>query len=263
MTSRRAVFAAALFAAAAGLPGCSTLTAPAAGRPHDSTEPRQSWAQVLLRFVDEQGRVDFAALAREPADLDRYVAWVNAVGPASHPELFASPAQVLAYHLNAYNALAMHAVIDEGIPPTLAGWRKLSFFVLKRLQVAGRSVSLYGYENDVIRPLKEPRVHFALNCMSVGCPRLPREPFDAARLDAQLERETRLFFSETRNLRVIEAERKVVLSEILSFYAEDFLAAAPSLVAYVNRYRSPAMPADYQVVFTPYDWTVNRQPVPA
>ena len=75
-----------------------------------------------------------------------------------------------------------------------------------------------------------------------------------------LERETRFFFAEPRNLQVDSALKVVRMSEILSFYPEDFLAKAPSLVAYVNRYRDAPMPADYRVEFIPYDWTINRQP---
>ncbi|MGH3849573.1 MAG: DUF547 domain-containing protein, partial [Pseudonocardiaceae bacterium] len=112
----------------------------------------------------------------------------------------------------------------------------------------------------VIRRLGEERVHFALNCMAVSCPRLPRMPFHAATLDAELAREARQFFAEPRNVEVDTAGRTVRLSEILSFYPEDFLAKAPSLIAYANRYRATPIPADYRVAFIPYDWTVNRQP---
>lgn len=245
--------------AAALLPACATLTATAPAATA-GPEPRERWQRVLTDFVDDQGRVDFDRLASQRADLDAYVAWVNHNGPDNRPALFASPADVLAYHLNAYNALAMHAILDDGIPATLAGLTKVRFFYFKRVQVAGRSISLYAYENDVIRALKEPRVHFALNCMSVGCPRLPREPFDGRRLDAQLDREARFFFNEPRNLRVDDAARTLQVSEILSFYTADFLAAAPTLAAYINRYRSASVPADYAVQFIAYDWTVNRQP---
>jgi hypothetical protein len=225
-----------------------------------AAEPTDAWARVLARFVDEQGRVDFDGLARDRGDLDRFVAWVYAVGPDNAPERFPTRAHVLAYHVNAYNALAMYNVLEAGIPASLAGARKVTFFALRRLQVGGEPRTLYGYENEVIRPLGDERVHFALNCMVVGCPRLPRAPFHAADLDAVLERETRRFFAEPRNVVVDPATRVVRLSELLGFYPEDFLARAPTLVAYVNRYREPPIPGDYRVEFIPYDWTINRQP---
>ena len=226
----------------------------------DRAPPYDAWARVLQRSVDDRGRVDFHALARERADLDRFVAWIYDNGPGNRPELFAARAQVLAFHINAYNALAMHKVIETGIPETLAGLRKISFFALGKVQVGGVAVSLYDYENLVIRPLGDARVHFALNCMSVGCPRLPREVFRPETLDRQLDREARLFFDDERHARFDPARGVLHLSQIIEFYPEDFLAAAPSLLAYVNRYRTVAVPAHARIEFIPYDWTVNRAP---
>ena len=154
----------------------------------------------------------------------------------------------------------MHKVIASGIPETLAGWRKIGFFALGKVRVGGVAVSLYDYENQVIRPLGDARVHFALNCMSVGCPRLPREVFRPETLDRQLDREARLFFDDWRHVQIDTARGVLRLSQILEFYPEDFLATAPSLPAYVNRYRSVRVPEHLNVEFIPYDWTVNRVP---
>ena len=235
-------------------------------RPRVETEaqrpPEDAWARVLAQRVDEQGRVDFAALAKDRGDLDRYVAWIYAHSPASDPALYPTPAHVLAYHLNAYNALAMYNILEAGIPESLSGLKKVRFFYLRTVKVGGESMTLYAYENDVIRKIGDPRVHFALNCMSRGCPALPRTPFTAAGLDAQLDHEARRFFGEDRNARADDAARTVYLSEILKFYTGDFLAHAPSLTVFANRYRTSALPVDYAVEFTSYDWTVNAQPTP-
>jgi hypothetical protein len=242
------------------LQGCATTVSRVSFDDPSRPEPRAAWQQVLERFVDAEGRVAFSKLAQDRALLDEYVGWVNAVAPSNQPARFASRESALAYHLNAYNALAMHAVVERGIPQTFAGARKVQFFYLNKVQVGGAPISLYAYENDVIRALKEPRIHFALNCMSVGCPVLPREPFDAASLEAQLRRETERFVNDPRHVRVDDAARTVHISEIFSFFTSDFLAAAPTLVDYVNRYRTSPVPREYAVRFIPYDWTVNRQP---
>lgn len=246
-----------LVAVAAGWAG-ATRSAPPSTPP--GPPPIEAWSRVLERFVDDQGRVDFAALARDRADLDRFVAYVGEIAPGNAPELFPSAPHVLAFHINAYNALAMHKVIERGIPTTLAGFAKIGFFYFGKVTVGGEAISLYDYENRVIRTLGEPRIHFALNCMSVGCPRLPREPFEAVRLDGQLDRETRRFLGELRNVAVDDAARVVRLSEMFDFYTADFLAVAPSLTAYVNRFRTPVLPLDYAIEFMDYDWTINRQP---
>jgi len=143
--------------------------------------------------------------------------------------------------------------------PTRIGVRKFTFFYLRTFTVGGRSISLYNFENDVIRPLGEQRVHFALNCMVVSCPRLPRTAFSANMLDRQLDAAARAFIGEDRNVRADAAKREIWLSAIFDFYTKDFLAHAPSLVAYVNRYRVGKLPPDLTVRFLDYDWTVNER----
>jgi hypothetical protein len=90
------------------------------------------------------------------------------------------------------------------------------------------------WKNKVIRPLGDPRIHTALNCMARGCPRLPREPFQADMLDAELNATTQFFFNEERNVQVDPARKAVRFNQILEFYTEDFLKKAPSLIAYAN-----------------------------
>lgn len=240
--------------------GCAAVPRPNFTEPIASDPPYAAWQRVLERHVDDQGRVNFAAVARQRADLDQFVAWVYDNGPNNRPEKFPTKNHILAFHLNAYNALSMHKVIEKEIPQSLAGLRKIGFFFFGNVQVGGESMSLYAYEKDIIRPLGDPRVHVALNCMSVGCPRLPREPFLPERLEEQLEREAKLFFNEARNVQVDDANRTAKYSEILDFYTADFLLKAPSLTAYVNRYRNRPVPENYSVGFVPYDWTINRQP---
>ena len=243
------------------LSGCaSVVRSPGIEAPTGSAAAA-SWARVLAAHVDDQGRVDFTAIARDRTDLDRFVAWIYAVGPNNQPQLFAGRAEVLAYHLNAYNALAMYNVIEAGMPQALSAFsERYDFFYARKLRVGGEEMSLYDYENRVIRVLGEERVHFALNCMAASCPRLPREPFQAAQLEQRLARETRRFFGEARNFSVDDAAKTVRLSEILKFYPDDFLAKAPSLKQYAARHAGRAVPDDFSVNFIPYDWTVNRQP---
>lgn len=214
------------------------------------------WARVLKVFVNDRGEVDFRGLAGNPSDIKAFVDYIAQVSPDSNPALFPTRESRLAYHINAYNSLSMYNVIDSAIPRSLSGLTKLRFFVLKRFSIGGRAMSLYTYENDVIRPVGDERVHFALNCMSRGCPRLPRVPFTAGELDAQLDREARRFFAESRNLQVVPETKTVRLSEILELYRDDFLRRSPSLIAYVNRYAREKIPEDYKVEFIDYDWTV-------
>src|SRR5713226_8718243 len=98
--------------------------------------------------------------------------------------------------------------------------QKFTFFYLRTFTIGGRSVSLYSFENDVIRPLGEERLHFALNCMVVSCSMLPRTAFMANQLDRQLRVAVHEFVNEPRNVRVDAAEDTVWLSAIFQLYAK-------------------------------------------
>lgn len=135
--------------------------------------------------------------------------------------------------------------------------KKFTFFYRRIFTIGDKSISLYNFENDVIRPLGEERVHFALNCMAVSCPRLPRTAFGAETLDRQVDTETRKFLAEPRNVRIDPIKRELWLAAIFEFYTKDFLAHAPTLVDYVNRFRAEKIPSDYKVRYLEYDWTVN------
>jgi len=222
-----------------------------------------SWTQTLEQFVDDQGRTDFRALAENADDLTHFVRFIESASPASNPELFTTQDEVLAYHLNAYNALAMYGVISENIPADFDSFfKRLRFFKFRSVVIGGQKTSLQDYENDVIRLFGEPRVHFALNCMVRDCPRLPMQPFKAETLEQQLESAAQEFFNKDKHIRVDANKRILYVSKILDFYTEDFVSSGEDkeLLNYVNRYASMKVPKGYKVKFIDYDWTINQQP---
>ena len=251
-----------LFLCVLGVASCSTLVeVPPVPRAVAEIDPQVAWAEVLAKYVDEKGRVDFVGVSENPGKLLAYVNWVKRNGPNTTPDAFPTKWHKLGYYLNSYNALSMYNIIDSEIPESLGGLSKVKFFYFKKFVIDGQEMSLYAYENDVIRKMGEERVHFALNCMSAGCPRLPRKPFSMdPTLGAELATEATRFFNESRNVRVDHKEQEVHLSEILDFFTEDFLAKSPSLIHYANKYAKEKLPTQYDVEFIPYDWTVNIQP---
>jgi hypothetical protein len=234
---------------------CATRV-PLPDAPPATTDPKAAWARTLAEHVDERGKIDFVGVAAEPKDLETWVGYVARVSPRSHPALFPTPHDRLAYYIDAYNALAMYGVIRSGAIPK----QKIRFFLLRRYLVGNEEMSLYALENDVIRPLGEARVHFALNCMAKSCPRLPREPWDAARLEEQLQAAAVEYFNTPYDVQIDDAARRVHVSELMEFYEEDFLKEAPSLIDYVNQFRKQPIPIDYSVEFIPFNWKLNKQP---
>lgn len=234
--------------------GSTGTAAPAA----DAAAVEKGWANVLSKYVDESGKIDFVGVSKDRAELDAYVAWIGRVSPANTPAAFPTKDARLAYYINAYNALALYNVLESGMPKDLNAV-KVRFFYRNKLGIGGEKMSLYDLENKIIRPIGDPRVHFALNCMVRGCPRLPREPFRADQLDLELQATAQYFLNEPRNVDVQADKQTVRFSQILQFYTEDFLKKSPGLIAYANQYRESKIPEGYKVDFIPYDWILNQK----
>ena len=225
-------------------------------------EQLPKWGNVLSEFVDTQGRIDFASLSDNSADLEAFVAAIAEVSPSSNPELFNDKNKVLAYHINAYNALAMWGVLDRRIPENFSTLiKRASFFKFRKVVIGGKKTDLYTYENKVIRPLGEARMHFALNCMVKDCPRLPQKPFYADDLEQNLQVAAGEFFNKEKHTQVDDVKKLLLLSGIMKFYTKDYVSSGKKqdLLAYVNKFRKDKIPDDYKVKFLKYDWTINKQ----
>jgi hypothetical protein len=256
-------------AKATAKPIASTTTLPAE---KPAAFPHEIWDRVLKAYVNDTGKVDYTGLSKNQADLQLYVAYVNAYSPEKTPELFPTPQDKEAYYLNAYNASVFMNVLDKfsTIQETKNIYKIVKPFFYESVFVyGGKRDNLYDLENKTIRPtFKDPRVHFALNCASESCPRLPNEAFTGAQLDAQLDREAKEFCSDARNVKVDGTT--LYLSEIFKFYTTDFVdyekanggktsSEAAALTSYINRYREQKLPDNLTVKFIPYNWTPNDQ----
>lgn len=253
----------------------STLASPAVAAPplpELKAIDHGAWTQLLQRFVDERGRVDYRALAKDRAELDRYVAIVEAVGPANRPDLFPSRDHELAFYLNAYNALTWKGVVERG-PEEESVWKGAisgyNFFKGMKILVAGEKTNLSDFENDVIRArYQDPRVHAALNCASIGCPTLQREAFVAEKLGAQLDAAVRQWVADPYHVALEAGSKKLRVNKIFDWFTDDFLGyekrqgvQQPSLVGWINRYRAAdqQLPTDVKLEINDYDKRINKQ----
>ena len=221
--------------------------------------PQRAYANVLKDHVTNDGYVNFDDLRDRPAELHEYVRYIARTSSTSDPQLYGNPSSRLAYYINAYNALCMYNVLYSGALPK----NKVRFFISQKFKIDDEYMSLYSFENDIIRQLGDPRIHFALNCMSRSCPRLVNTPFRAEVLDTQLNNAAVEFFNDSRHAKVDHPTQTVHYSKILKWFKKDFLAVSPSLTQYANRYRQDKIPEDYKVKFFKYDWSLidsKKQP---
>ncbi|MDA0273515.1 MAG: DUF547 domain-containing protein [Proteobacteria bacterium] len=234
-----------------------------------SAEPveHRLWDRVLKEYVDDQGFVDYLGLAESPEDLEAYLEIIQTQGPRSTPGKFPSDDDELAYYLNAYNALVFKGVLDWG-PNTTSVWKGLisglKFFSLMDVHLDGQTISLQKLENNIIRArYQDPRIHAAINCASVSCPRLRRTAFTGELLQDQLNEAMAEFVQDDRHVRILKTSAQV--SAIFDWFSEDFVGDREdndrAIIDYINRYRGTMqrLPADAQLTFLKYDKSINRQ----
>ncbi len=234
------------------------------------TFDHSSWDRILHESVNEVGEVDYAKLKANPQALAAYVARLAADSPENRPALFPTREDQLAYWINAYNALTTYGVALKYPTKTVKDLGFLfGFFRRADYQLGGKKLSLMTLENQIIRArYAEPRIHFAIVCASLSCPKLSRTAYTAANLNAQLEFQTRQYFGETRNLAIDAKANRVTLAAILDWYKADFekftKSAAPlALLSYARQHASPAQQKAIdalkspRIVFRDYDWAIN------
>lgn len=225
-----------------------------------------AWGSVLARAARDGG-LDYAEIARDPADLERFLASLSDVAAGGR-----SPADELALWINAYNAVVAHFVIERY--PAIRSVKDVDgFFDALTFRIAGEALTLDEIEERA-RALGDPRAHFAVVCASASCPDLRGEPYRGEDLDAQLEEQTRAFLARPdKGLAWRPESAELWLSSIFKWYAGDFTGGS-TVVAYFVRgqvleWILPHLPAelrrqlegvDLSIHYMKYDWSLNDRP---
>ncbi|MAN53231.1 MAG: DUF547 domain-containing protein [Marinimicrobium sp.] len=243
----------------------------------DFDHQHKTYAQVLENHVqwNEEGTastVDYETLKAAPDTLNQYLGQLSGVEKSQFKTW--SRDQQLAFLINAYNAFTLKLIVDhypvDSIRDIGTFWQnpwKMRFFTL-----LGEEMHLDQVEHEIIREpgvYNEPRIHFAVNCASVGCPALRTEPFTAKQIEQQLEDSTERFLQdETRNR---YRDGRLEVSSIFKWYREDFergWQGIDSLNAFFLRYadslglseaeREQLREGAVVYRFLDYDWTLNE-----
>ncbi len=227
------------------------------------------WNEVVNTYVSQIGEVDYGALKANRKGLDEYVRKLGEASPANRTALFPTKAHELAYWINAYNAFVMRGVIDGYPMRSVRDQGTLYGFFRRQDYVAGDvRMSLRHLEFEILLSARfaEPRVHFAIVCASLSCPKLSRDAFTAENLEPQLDRLARQFVNERRNL-TIDASGGVTLSSIFDWYKKDFERGESGrkrtvldfIRRYANEHNRNALDGlkRPEVNYYEYDWSIN------
>ncbi len=231
------------------------------------------WDRLLRKYVDADGLIDYASWKDSGDDVAILDAYLESLGRGD-PQAAASRGSRLAFWINAYNALTIKGILREyptdsirNHTPKLHGyniWQDLL------LPVGNASYSLNAIEHKVLRKMGEPRIHFAIVCASISCPRLRNEAYQPKRIESQLADNTRDFFSRKQNFRIADSGgqnngKTVHVSSILKWFRDDFGGSSKQGLMGLAEYlpdeasRQLIKSGDYSVRQIDYDWGLNSQ----
>ena len=220
-----------------------------------------AWEALLRRHVvllegGKASQLRYAGMAQERAALQQYLQDLSRVGEAEFQGW--SRPQQMAFLINAYNAYTVEKILTR-YPEIRSIWDFGKFFGNpfrdEFFSLLGRKSSLDAIEHGTLRKrYAEPRIHFAVNCASVGCPMLREEAYVAPRLEQQLEEQAVRFLSDRSRNRFREGRLEV--SMIFDWFREDFEPREAFLLRYAAQLGVPP-DARPKLAFLDYDWSLN------
>ncbi|GHA78825.1 DUF547 domain-containing protein [Pontibacter akesuensis] len=209
-----------------------------------------STTELLQRHV-KQGQVNYRSLQQDGQKLKQLVQQVAAYNLSN-----ASAAERKAFYINAYNLLVLQQVLEHY--PLKSVMDVKGFFDGNKYKVAGESLTLNQLEKQkLLEPFNDARVHFAVVCAAKSCPPLLSEAYTPQKVEQQLQAQAERTLQGKQFIKVQPQNRKVLVSEIFNWYKSDFGSSNNSILAYINRYRTQAVPKNYDLGYYTYNWQLN------
>lgn len=233
------------------------------------TVDHKAWSQLLARYVkqgaDGLNRVDYAAFKRAgQPELKAYISRLEATDPRTLDRL-----EQFAFLANLYNAKTIDIVLDhypvKSIKDISLGGGLIAAFTggpwkANVLKIYGVDASLDDIEHGVLRQVfKDPRVHYAINCASVGCPNLGTEALTGAKLEQQLNAAAAAYINHSRGVTISNGQ--LFVSSIYTWFQSDFGGSEAGVLKHFKTYASATLAAKLKATPTIagyiYDWNLN------
>ncbi len=216
----------------------------------------EMWDTELKKYVSDKGRVDYRTWRTSKEYLNSYLDEIS-----SHPpnaETWTIREQ-LAYWINAYNAFTVKLILDHYPIESIKDLGSIplidSPFDRKFFAIGGISFDLNTIEHEILRrQFDEPRIHFALVCAAISCPKLRNEAYQPSKINAQLDEQARYFINNPQKNRFSDEIWQI--SPIFNWFKQDFTRHT-TLEEYIHPYIAGNYPKGVRIEFLEYNWQLN------
>ena len=207
------------------------------------------WTKILQAYVAENGAVNYKGLQKNPKPLNAYLNNLAQNAPKDNW----SKAEKMAYWINAYNAYTIQLILDnyptESIKDIRDPWGQTFF------EIGGKTMSLNTIEHEILRPMGDPRIHFAIVCASESCPKLLNCAYESKTLTDQLDQAAREFINDSSKNSI--SESKITISKIFKWFKSDF-PKGDAFINYLNKYSTVKIFPDTNINYKTYNWSLNE-----
>lgn len=207
-----------------------------------------TWTNLLQKHVSKQGNVNYEGFKNDKQNLQNYITSLRENSPTNSWR----KEEKLSYWINAYNAFTIDLILRhyplKSIKDIKNPWD------LRYWKIDNKWYNLNEIEHDILRKMKEPRIHFAIVCASFSCPKLQNTAFNAFELEDQLTNATKEFLNNSKRNNI--TVNSIELSKIFQWFAKDFKQNG-SLVDFLNTYSDVTISAKAKKSFKNYNWDLN------
>lgn len=211
--------------------------------------PHELWNNLLKKYVLDNGKVNYKGLKNNRIDLYNYFKVLNVVLPnESHSKDYK-----LAYWINAYNAMTLDLILRnypiKSIKSIEKPWEQ------RHWKLGDKWYNLNEIEHEILRKMNEPRIHFAIVCASISCPKLSKKAYTPSNLEKQLTDVTKAFLNDPTKNNL--SQNNLKLSKIFQWFAKDFKEDG-SLIDFLNKYSETKISIKAKKNFKNYNWDLNE-----
>ncbi|WP_136480238.1 DUF547 domain-containing protein [Cognatitamlana onchidii] len=207
------------------------------------------WDGLLQKYVSNTGKVNYSGFKTEKTQLHAYL---NALSQNMPNDSWSKQA-ILAYWINAYNAMTIDLILRyypiKSIKDIKKPWEQ------RHWELAGKWHNLNEIEHAILRKMDDPRIHFAIVCAAVSCPKLSNKAYVETQLDDQLNNAAKVFLNDRSKNEL--SPTKLELSKIFQWFSKDFKQNG-SLVDFLNQYSKSPISEKAKKTFKNYNWDLNN-----
>ena len=213
------------------------------------TIDHSKWTEILQAYVVENGYVNYKGLQKNQKSLQNYLNYLA----ENTPQENWSKTEKMTYWINAYNAYTIQLILDnyptESIKDINDPWGQTFF------EIGGKKMSLNTIEHEILRPMGDPRIHFAIVCASKSCPKLLNCAYESNTLTDQLDQAAREFINDPSKNSITES--KITISKIFKWFKSDF-PKGDAFISYLNKYSTISISSDTKINYKTYNWSLNE-----